>query len=173
MYKDDQGEYPTYVTSIERSDDEPKPLLFISDDEDEKAVWIARRIIEIFQNYGSLPSVAIFVGEDVNIPAFIERIEDLYLLDGIEIVDCSGGKKLDSKEVVRVFKLSEVKGMEFEAVFFYDIDQAIKNHSAKIMRRYLYVGVSRATSHLAATMTTTRGNESIVKYFDQESEGWG
>lgn len=172
MYKDDQGEYPTYISNIEKSDDEPQPLLYVSDDEEDKARWIARRIIDIFRTYGSLPSVAIFVGEEVNISAFIERIEDLDMLDGIEIVDCSGGKKLDSKEVVRVFRLSEVKGMEFEAVFFYDIDQAIKNHTAKIMRRYLYVGVSRATSHLAATMTTAQGNESIVKYFIQNSS-WG
>ena len=171
MYKDDQGEYPTYVSKIQKTEDEPKPLLLVSDDEEEKAIWISKRIVEIYRNYGSLPSVAIFVGDDVNIDEFIHRIEDLELLEGIEIKNCSGNK-LDSKEVVRVFKLSEVKGMEFEAVFFYDIDTAIENHSEKIMRRYLYVGVSRATSHLAATMTTDEGNESIIKYFDRETEGW-
>lgn len=171
MYKDDQGEYPSYVSKIEKTEDEPRPLLLISDDEEEKAIWISKRIVEIYRNYGSLPSVAIFVGDDVNIDKFIQRIEDLELLEGIEIKNCSGNK-LDSKEVVRVFRLSEVKGMEFEAVFFYDIDTAIENHSEKIMRRYLYVGVSRATSHLAATMTTSEGNETIIKYFDQETEGW-
>jgi hypothetical protein len=171
MYKDDQGTYPTYESKIEKSDDEPKPLLLISDDEEEKAIWISKRIKEIYRNYGSLPSVAIFVGDNVDIKQFISRIEELEMLDGIEIVDCSGNK-LDSKEVVRVFRLSEVKGMEFEAVFFYDIDTAIEDHSEKIMRRYLYVGVSRATSHLAATMTTEKGNESISKYFDKEADGW-
>jgi DNA helicase IV len=172
MYKDDQGSYPTYNSEYQKSDDEPKPLLLISDDEEEKAVWISQRIVDIYETYESLPSVAIFVGDDVNISEFIERIDDLEMLNGVEIVDCSGGKKLDSKEVVRVFRLSEVKGMEFEAVFFYDIDKAIEGHSAKIMRRHLYVGVSRATSHLAATMTSADGNESIIKYFDRESKGW-
>ena len=172
MYKDDQGSYPTYKSNIERSDDEPQPLLLVSDDEEEKAMWIAKRIVEIFETYGTLPSVAIFVGDDVDITQFIERIEDLDILNGIEVVDCSGGRVLDSKEVVRVFRLSEVKGMEFEAVFFYDIDVAIKSHSSKIMRRYLYVGVSRATSHLAATMTKVKGNENIMKYFDRDTDGW-
>jgi superfamily I DNA/RNA helicase len=172
MYKDDQGSYPTYNSEYQKSDDEPKPLLLISDDEEEKAVWISQRIVDIYETYESLPSVAIFVGDKVEISEFIERIDDLEMLNGVEIVDCSGGKKLDSKEVVRVFRLSEVKGMEFEAVFFYDIDKAIEGHSAKIMRRHLYVGVSRATSHLAATMTSADGNESIIKYFDRESKGW-
>jgi hypothetical protein len=172
MYKDDQGQYPSYNSEHKKSDDEPKPLLLVSDDEEEKAVWISKRIVEIYKTYGTLPSVAIFVGQDVNISEFIERIEDLEMLNGVEIVDCSGGKKLDSKEVVRVFRLSEVKGMEFEAVFFYDIDKAIEGHSAKIMRRHLYVGVSRATSHLAATMSSAEGNESIIKYFDTESDSW-
>lgn len=172
MYKDDQGIYPTYTSNIERGDDEPKPLLLVSDDEEEKARWISKRIVEIFETYGTLPSVAIFVGDDVNIDEFIERIEEMDMLNGIEVVDCSGRNRLDSKEVVRVFRLSEVKGMEFEAVFFYDIDKAIHNHSAKIMRRYLYVGVSRATSHLAATMTKSKGNENIIKYFDQETDSW-
>jgi superfamily I DNA/RNA helicase len=172
MYKDDQGQYPSYNSDYEKSDEEPKPLLFVSDDENEKAYWISKRIVDIIQTYETLPSVAIFVGDEVNIPEFIERIEELDMLNGVEIVDCSGGKKLDSKEVVRVFRLSEVKGMEFEAVFFYDIDKAIEGHSAKIMRRHLYVGVSRATSHLAATMSSADGNESIIKYFDTESDSW-
>ena len=171
MYKDDQGEYPSYTSKMGKSDDEPLPILLVSDDEDEKARWIANRIIDLYENYESLPSIAIFVGEDVNIRQFIKRIEEQEILDSIEVVDCSGGN-IDNKEVVRVFRLSEVKGMEFDAVFFYDIDTAIEGQSDKIMRRYLYVGVSRAASHLAATMTTEDGKESISKYFNQEAEGW-
>lgn len=173
MYKDDQGEYPAYYSDKEKSDDEPKPLLYISDDEEEKAVWISNRILDIYNAYNKeLPSVAIFVGEDVNIKDFIDRIVDLDILNGIEIVDCSGNTALQNKEVVRVFRLHEVKGMEFEAVFFYNIDQAIKGHSIDLMRRYLYVGVSRATSHLAATMCSGDGEEDIIKYFDAKMESW-
>ena len=171
MYRDDQGEYPSYNSKMEKSDEEPRPSLLISDDENEKARWIANKIINLYENYQTLPSIAIFVGEDVNIRQFIKRIEDQEILDSIDVVDCSGGN-IDNKEVVRVFRLSEVKGMEFDAVFFYDIDTAIESSSDKIMRRYLYVGVSRAASHLAATMTTEEGNENIAKYFDQETEGW-
>ena len=40
------------------------------------------------------------------------------------------------------------------------------------MRRNLYVGVSRAASHLAATMTTMNGNEAVIKYFETENAEW-
>lgn len=173
MYKDDQKEYPSYQSDKEKSADEPKPLLFVSDDEDEKAEWISNRILDIFNAYDKeLPSVAIFVSDNMNIKEFIDRIVDLDMLNGIEVVDCSGNNTLQNKEMVRVFRLSEVKGMEFEAVFFYDIDQAIKGHSSDLMRRFLYVGISRATSHLAATMCSDKDEESIVKYFDTETETW-
>ncbi len=62
--------------------------------------------------------------------------------------------------------------MEFEAVFFYDIDAALASQPHKMMRRYLYVGASRATSHLAATFTQEEGNEDIIKYFDTEKRNW-
>lgn len=172
MYKDDQGHFPNYTSDKEKVDGEPKPLLFISDDEDEKAEWISNRILDIYRNYDQLPSIAIFVGERINIKEFIDRINDLDMLNGIEVVDCSDNRTLQNKEMIRVFRLSEVKGMEFEAVFFYDLDQIDDNLSFDLLRRYLYVGISRATSHLAATICAESGNEEIIKYFEVEEKGW-
>lgn len=173
LYFDNLGYYPTYHSEIEKSETEPKPLILVSDDEELKARWISERILDIWDIYDEeLPSVAIFVGEDVNISEFVERITDLGLLNGIDVVDCSGDRQLQNKEMIRVFRLSEVKGMEFEAAFFYDIDTAILSHDEQLMRRYLYVGVSRATSHLAATMTSF-DKEGIIKYFDTEINSWG
>lgn len=172
MYKDNQKVYPAYQSDKSKSEEEPKPLLLVSQDDEEKAVWISNRILDIYHNYQELPSVAIFVGDEVNITEFIERIMDLDILNGIEVVDCSGSNTLQNKEMIRVFRLSEVKGMEFEAVFFYDIDKAVNNQSAQLMRKYLYVGISRATSHLAATMCTDQGQQNITKYFDTKNAEW-
>lgn len=172
LYYDDLGYYPSYKSEMERAESEPQPLMFVSDDECEKAKWISDRILNILSIYDNeLPSVAIFVGNKVNIRDFIDRINDIGSLSGIDVVDCSGDRQLQNKEMVRVFRLSEVKGMEFEAAFFYDIDDAIQSLDEQLMRRYLYVGISRATSHLAATMSSW-DNESITKYFDTETESW-
>ncbi|MCF0186469.1 MAG: hypothetical protein HUJ98_08285 [Bacteroidaceae bacterium] len=171
LYKDDQGEYPSYRSDKQRTDNEPKPLLLISDDEEEKARWISERILDIYDTYKELPSIAIFVGDKVNIPEFIERMTEMDLLNGIDIVDCSGDNQLQNKEQVRVFRLSEVKGMEFEATFFYDIDNAISSKDERLMRRYLYVGISRATSHLAATMNEDADYD-IIQHFETKDITW-
>lgn len=172
LYYDDLGYNPSYKSEMERSDAEPRPLMLISDDDDEKAVWISRRILDIWEIYDEqLPSVAIFVGENVDIPDFIERINDCGILNGIDIVDCSGNRQLQNKEMIRIFRLSEVKGMEFEAAFFYDIDEALSSNSEQMLRRYLYVGISRATTHLAATMKNGNHPE-LERYFDTETESW-
>ena len=173
LYKDDRGVDAPYSTSKERSGSEPMPLCYISDDMEEKAKWMCKRIIEIYKYYNeSMPSVAILVGDDVDIPELKETMEDLDLLNGIEIYDCSENRTTNSIKCVRIFRLTEVKGMEFEVVFFYDIDEALAGQSHEMMRRYLYVGVSRATSHLAATFTEEDGNEDIIKYFNTKKKNW-
>lgn len=173
LYKDERGKDAPYSTSKERSESEPAPLCYISDDMEEKARWMCKRIIDIYKYYNeTMPAVAILVGDDVNIQELQETMEDLDLLNGIEIYDCSENRTTNSTKCVRIFRLSEVKGMEFEVVFFYDIDTALAGQSHDMMRRYLYVGVSRATSHLAATFTEEDGNEDIIQYFDTKKKNW-
>ena len=173
MYYDDLGVEAPYTTKKVRSDNEPAPICIISDDEDEKAEWIAKRIIEVYKAYDeSMPSVAIFVGDNVNISNLVEVINDQDYLNGIQVYDCSENRTAPNSKSVRVFRISEVKGMEFEVVFFYDIDTALSDGSPDLMRRYLYVGASRATTHLAATFTQEDGNENLIKYFDRKTNNW-
>jgi len=62
--------------------------------------------------------------------------------------------------------------MEFEVVFFYDLEKALQGDDGGKMSQYLYVGISRATSHLAATLSGEEGNEDILKYFDRNAKDW-
>lgn len=173
LYLDDMGKEAPYHSQMEKSPQEPKPICFISDDEEQKTKWIAERIIEVYKYYsGEVPSIAILVGDEVDIKGMIEIMEDQDYLNGIRIYDCSNGNTTIESKAVRIFRLSEVKGMEFEVAFFYDIDRALAGCSFEMMRRYLYVGISRATSHLAATFTKTDGNEEIIKYFDSTKRNW-
>ena len=159
MYKEEKGYYPSYQSEKEVDEEnEPAPIACVSDFEDTKAEWIAKRIIEIYKAYDSkMPSVAIFVGEDENVPDFINTIYDTDLLNGIDVVDCTGGRALNRSDIVRVFRLSEVKGMEFEVAFFHNLDKALQGRNNGLMKKYLYVGISRATTHLAATFCSSDG----------------
>lgn len=174
MYRDEIGHYPAYHSDKEMDkENEPTPIVCVSDDEEKKAEWIARRIIEIYKAYDSkMPSVAVFVGNDVNVSRFIDTIYDTDLLNGIDVVDCTDGRALNRSDIVRVFRISEVKGMEFEVAFFHNLDAALEGQTEGLMKKYLYVGVSRAATHLAATFVHEEGYEDIIKYFDRSVGDW-
>ena len=174
MYKAEVGHYPSYNSDKEMDENnEPAPIACVSDDEDEKAEWIAKRIIESYKAYDSkMPSVAIFVGDEVDVSKFINTIYDTDLLNGIDVVDCTGGRALNRSDIVRIFRINEVKGMEFEVAFFHNLDEALYGRTKGLMERYLYVGVSRATTHLAATFCNFDDASNVLKYFETTDNNW-
>ncbi|MBQ9439230.1 MAG: ATP-binding domain-containing protein [Paludibacteraceae bacterium] len=71
------------------------------------------------------------------------------------------GNTLGNKNQVRVFPIDKVKGMEFDMVFFIDINNT--DWDDEIIKRYLYVGVSRAAFFLGVTLT--EDVPALTKYF--------
>ena len=142
---------------------EPKALLYVSNQEDQKLKWIGERIIEIYNRYGKImPSIAIFTPnkDEVNtITKELNENESLFRV-GIEAVACVDGKILGDKNNVRVFDLNHIKGLEFEAVFFYDFDSVSKNSSSSIALNNIYVGLSRAT-YFTAIISNTELEEEL------------
>ena len=173
MYKDDLGTDAPYSSNNPIHDTDATPLAFVSDDEEEKAQWIAERVVEVFKKFGdAMPTVAIFVGDNEDITKLKEQLEDQDLLNSIDVFDCSDNRESQISKCIRIFRMREVKGMEFEVAFFHNIDTALAGEQIDLMRRYLYVGISRATSHLAATFTSEDGNEEMLKYFDNSKSNW-
>ena len=170
IYQSERGEMPQYHSKETIKEGEPQPLVFISDDEEEKMEWIVERLREVYIAYGKeIPSVAIFIPENSNVEEFVDELRDMDSLGEIKV---SAGKDTNITKAVKVYKLSEVKGMEFEVVFFYDLDKALKGNDKALVKRYLYVGISRASSHLAAIFSKKEGNEEFINYFTQEAHNW-
>lgn len=167
MYYDDLKIDAPFTSVYNREGEEPAPLAFISADEREKAKWIAHRINEVCRHFGSneIPSIAIFINENEDAKDFIDLLKENECMDTFYIDDCTAGYQ-GRNDSIRVFKISEVKGMEFEAAFFHNIDSKFIK-SDKLRRRYLYVGISRAVSHLGATFNSP--DNDIIKYFSTES----
>ena len=119
-------------------------MLLVSDDEEEKAEWIAERVLEVKAKYGFVPSIAVFVVDKFDAANLEKLLKDDGRLEnnGIDVKDCSAGDNLSAQDMLRIFPLEKVKGMEFEVVFFHNID---KVNATKLISRYLYVGLSRAT----------------------------
>lgn len=114
------------------------------------AEWLARRIEEVEDTVGHLPSIAIFVDGDALIDPLVEDIRPILAERNIPIAGCKEGKVVGDQREVRVFDVQHIKGLEFEAVFFVGIDR-LAERIPDLFSRFFYVGVTRAATYLGLT----------------------
>ena len=125
-------------------------LLENTGEPDEIANWLSSRIREIYQNIGSLPSIAVFVNDERQVRPLSDLLR-LALEDvSIGVEACENGKVRGQDANVRVFDIQHIKGLEFEAVFFVGVDELAKIKPG-LFEKYLYVGVTRAATYLGLT----------------------
>jgi predicted nucleotidyltransferase len=171
LYKSRFGRDPNFVTAEDGSDN-PPPLYKISSNLKEKAQWIAVRIVELFVLYENvIPNIAIFVKDDESILPLAKALNDTHELydKGVQVKPCLGDT-IGSADYVRVFNINLIKGMEFESVFFVDVDQYIDED---ILDKLIYVGVSRATYYLAITLIEKFPEELIpIRHLLLEDGKW-
>lgn len=178
IYEKSTGNKANYKSYIEKDEAEPKPLILVSDEEGEKLNWIAERIIEIYKAYGdSIPSIAIFLPNESQLEGFANQLGNLDTLSdvGILVKACRNGEVLGDKNTVRIFSIDKIKGLEFEAVFFHNLDELQnQNLSNDLLLKYLYVGLSRATFYLGLTVTEELNSDLnfILENFDRTGKTW-
>lgn len=152
LYTDTIGVEPNYKAHM-KSTKVPKPLYYVSENEHDKITWIEQRIKEVYLAYDrKLPSIAIFLNDKDKISSFVRMLSDTDFIDdtGIKVLNGSEGNVLSDSNDIRVYPIDVVKGMEFDVVFFHNIDVQVDNK--ELMKRYIYVGVSRAAFYLGVTM---------------------
>lgn len=164
MEKGYKSKYECYLKGRQT----PKPLWIETDDVDEKAEWISERVLEIIKAYDNkMPTIAVFTNSKESADNLANAIMDIDILSpaGIEVRVCSDNN-LEGDKTLRIFPIDQVKGMEFEAAFFYDVDEI---ESSSLINKYLYVGLSRASMYLAVT---SNGRSKVISdmlrdYFQQ------
>ena len=172
IYQEERGVKSPYECFLKGNNKTPKPLWLELDDIDGKAEWISKRVLEIVRAYDNkMPTIAVFTDSKDKADKLKEALEDCDILNpaGIEVKVCSDSN-LEGEKTLRIFQINQVKGMEFEAVFFYDIDDI---ESSSLINKYLYVGLSRASMYLAVTSNgrSEKISGMLRKYFSQDS-GW-
>lgn len=163
MYQDTIGSTPNYKAYM-KSKRVPDPLIYISSDEFSKIKWIEKRIEEVYRAYGeALPSIAIFVNDKGEILRFAERLQstEFFTSKNIEVLDGTKPNSSTEQSHICVYPIDEVKGMEFDVVFFHNIDKTSADN--EMLKRYIYVGVSRAAFFLGITLI--EDNPELSKYF--------
>jgi len=155
LYKNRYGEEPGFFSAEEDDADDPDPLYIMESDFKKKIDWVSERIAELYTNYDRvIPNIAIFVRDNDLILPITDALNDTHTFTrySIQAKACLGEGEIGSVEFVRVFNINLIKGMEFEAVFFMDIDE-YPSREMDIMDKLIYVGISRATYYLAVTLS--------------------
>ena len=168
IYIDTLDEKPSYRAFM-KSNKVPAPLVFINEQEHEKVQWIAQRIAEVYKAYGEqLPSIAIFVNDKGYIPHFMENLKgtEFFKKNHIEVLDRSQENPKRAVQHICVYPIDVVKGMEFDVVFFHNIDNS--SADTEVLKRFIYVGVSRAAFFLGITLS--EDIPEISKYFERNKD---
>jgi DNA polymerase III delta prime subunit len=116
-------------------------------DTDTLCEWLRMRVLEIERTLGKLPSIAILVNDEARVSTLASALDDVLSEHNIRCVACPSGQAMGNDNDIRVFDIQHIKGLEFEAVFFTDIDDLALRHP-DLFDKYLYVGATRAATYL-------------------------
>lgn len=129
--------------------------------------WLASsiRYIDYYTN-GEKPSIAVFVNKEEEVKPLAKALSQALSENNIPVSACLEGQALGTSSDVRVYDIKNIKGLEFEAAFYVDIDELAES-LPDLFDKYLYVGVTRAAAFLGISC---RGKlpekmESMREYF--------
>jgi hypothetical protein len=170
LYEIATGNKAEFTSYTEYSPYEPKPLVKKIYSLEDKVAWIAKNILSIYETYdGKIPSIAIFVPNDTSVVILKDALTNCDLLAdiGIEVKGVTKDGALVDKTQVNIYNIETIKGLEFEAVFFIDIDK-IENSNPEMILKYMYVGISRAAYYLFISFESElpKGLESFDKFIN-------
>jgi len=112
------------------------------------SLWLKNRISEIEKMVNFLPSIAIFVNRREEVDELTEALNKVMI--NIQVKGYRDGQGIGYDGDIRVFDIQHIKGLEFEAVFFVNVDK-LAEEKPLLFDKYLYVGVTRATTYLGIT----------------------
>lgn len=153
LYENVTGVKPDFKSYLPESSGEPKPVVKKLDNLQDTCEWLIDQIKLVYNRYeGNIPSVAIFARDDIQVREIAEQLEaaDELLDVGITVRYSTSNQELVPDTQVCVYNIENIKGLEFEAVFFVNIDK-IKAKDEELIQKYLYVGVSRAAYYLGVS----------------------
>lgn len=153
LYENVTGVKPDFKAYIPKSKAEPKPTILKKDTHEDVSDWLESQIIKVYSMYGKkIPSVAIFAESDEAVKKIgnVLQASDRLLDVGITVRQSTSDSELVPDAQVCVYNIKNIKGLEFEAVFFANID-CLDVTDEELLQKYLYVGLSRAAYYLGVT----------------------
>ena len=116
--------------------------------------WLTDRVTEIESSIGQLPTIAILVPEENQVVPVASALGEALAEQNVNVVACTNGQVIGHDNDIRVFDAQHIKGLEFEAVFFKDVDLLAEVYP-DLFDKFLYVGATRAATYLGLTCSGT------------------
>lgn len=135
------------------------------------AEWLASRIREIEQFSQQLPSIAVLVNRESELQPLADALNLALTNQAIRAVACPKGQAIGPENDVRIFEVQHIKGLEFEAIFFVDIDK-LAEREPDLFERYVYVGATRAATFLGLTCAGRDLPDALQPVISLFGEGW-
>jgi hypothetical protein len=149
------------------------PVLGMSLTGDALADWLAARILEIEGHNKTLPSIAILVNDERRLDEIADALNRrLEARQNVRCVACPKGQVRGQDNDVRVFDVQHIKGLEFEAVFFVDVDRLAEDQE-ELFYKYLYVGATRAATYLGLSCGSETLPAQLAPLADGFQKSWG
>ena len=143
---------------------------------DQIAEWMKHRIREIEKILNTdqmsdhvFPTTAVLVNDEELVKPLASELDKHLKEFNRSVTACIDGEIKGDDEEIRVFHIEHIKGLEFEAVFFVDLDQTVTNHPT-LFKYYLYVGATRARSFLGITFRDEIPDQldPLKKHFEED-----
>ena len=166
----ESGAGATDTSSLPIDYNEYSPALLVASGMTDVAKWVADRISEIERKLKVLPSIAVFVNSEGIVEDFAEMLQEELSDVNIPVKPCKDGQTVGEESQIRVFDIRHIKGLEFEAVFFINLDE-LSVDSPDLFNKFLYVGASRAATFLGLTCSKALPN-SLLHLKDEFVEQW-
>ncbi|WP_202306621.1 ATP-binding domain-containing protein [Mesorhizobium sp. L-8-10] len=112
--------------------------------------WLAERIGEIEKLSRPLPTVAVLVNDERHVVPVADSLRNALQDYNLHVESCINGKHAGNDNDVRVFDVQHIKGLEFESVFFVNVDE-LAELKPDLFDKFLYVGATRAATFLGMT----------------------
>jgi superfamily I DNA/RNA helicase len=135
------------------------------------AAWMASRIREIEDFSQQLPSIAVLVNHESELQPLADALNEALADQAIRAVACPKGQAIGPENDVRIFEVQHIKGLEFEAIFFADID-ILANREPEMFERYIYVSATRAATFLGLTCAGDKLPEALEPVSDLLKQTW-
>lgn len=168
LYRDVIGNPPSYAKSIPVVPDGLAPQVVVVRSIPEEAAWLRTRIGEVARLRSTDSTIAVFVPSAAEVGSWVKRLGTAvgplgYIVeDGTKALGTAQGRR------VRVLPITQVKGMEFQAVFLLRCDRLFALNP-DLAPQYLYVAITRAVEFFGMTVTRTAAKHPVLRRFIDES----